>query len=315
MDWLLYCAELQLRVKNPVNMAAGGRTEGFSNIDLCLFAAALIIISCASGASAALDSWTLVVQNAGVSAMHLTTMHTDKVIIFDRTNFGNSSIAMPNGTCRDNPLEVVQKHDCTAHSVEYDSLTNSIRALSIYSDPFCSAGAFLPNGTLLQTGGDKEGNRTIRFINPGPTDDWSEITPYLFVKRWYVTSQILPTGNVILVGGTGQRSYEFYPRSTKSQQNLKMLWFSSNEKNTENNLYPFVHLLPDGNLFIYANVYSQVFNYKTGLIVKDMPIFGMDPRNYPYSGTSVLLPLSAPYNNSQVEIMICGADLDLSQYP
>lgn len=37
-----------------------------------------------------------------------------------------------------------------------------------------------------------------------------------------------------------------------------------------------------------------------------MPNFGMDPRTYPYSGTSVLLPLNAASNFTNVEIMICG---------
>lgn len=37
-----------------------------------------------------------------------------------------------------------------------------------------------------------------------------------------------------------------------------------------------------------------------------MPNFGMDPRTYPYSGTSVLLPLTAASNFTNVEIMVCG---------
>lgn len=30
----------------------------------------------------------------------------------------------------------------------------------------------------------------------------------------------------------------------------------------ENNVYPFLHLLPDGNLFIFANSCSIMFDYK-----------------------------------------------------
>ena len=51
---------------------------------------------------------------------------------------------------------------------------------------------------------------------------------------------------------------------------------------------------------------SQIFSYKLNKVVKDMPNFGMDPRTYPYSGTSVLLPLNATSNFTNVEIMICG---------
>ena len=229
----------------------------YSLLHLCLLATLLILHS-ADSAAALLDSWRVAVLHGGVCAVQMTTAHTDKVVIYDRTNAGKTQIAMPNGTCRDNPYEQVLKHDCTAHSVEYDSLTDAIRPLSIFSDPFCSSATWLPNGTLVQTGGDKEGNNTVRFIGPGPTDDWIENMNYLFVKRWYTTAQILPTGNVILVGGAFQNSYEFYPRSTAKQITLPLLQKNSNEAATWNNWYPFVHLLPDGNLFIYANVYSQV---------------------------------------------------------
>ena len=230
-------------------------------VNLCLVTTSLWLISSSSfitPAHSALDSWRVVVEKGGVCAVHMTTAYTDKVIIYDRTNAGKTQIAMPNGTCRDNPYEQSLKHDCTAHSTEYDSLTDGIRALSIFSDPFCSSAAFLANGNLVQMGGDKEGNNTVRFIGPEPTDDWSETMNYLFVKRWYTTAQILPTGNIILVGGAFQNSYEFYPRSTTKPVTLPLLQKKSNENGTWNNWYPFLHLLPDGNLFIYANVYSQV---------------------------------------------------------
>lgn len=212
-----------------------------------------------------LDSWTLVVPNAGISAMHMATMHTDKVILYDRTNFGRSQIALPNGTCRNNPKELVLKHDCTAHSVEYDSLTNAIRPLFIYSDTLCSSGAFLPDGTLQQTGGDNEGSRVLRTIGAGPTDDWVESnTSSLFVKRWYSTDQILPDGRIIVIGGINQPNYEFVPKPAGATGPIPLALLSLAKGSS--NLYPFVHLVPDGNLFIFANVYSILFNYKTNKV-------------------------------------------------
>lgn len=212
-----------------------------------------------------LDSWKVVVQNAGIAAMHMATMHTDKVILFDRTNFGKSQIALPNGTCRNNPKELYVKHDCTAHSVEYDSLTDAIRPLSLYSDTLCSSGAFLVDGTLQQSGGDNEGSNVLRTIGTGPTDDWVESnTTSLFVKRWYSTDQILPDGRIIVVGGINQHNYEFIPKPSgaKGPIQLPLLALAKGASN----LYPFVHLVPDGNLFIFANVYSILFNYKTNRV-------------------------------------------------
>ena len=67
-----------------------------------------------------------------------------------------------------------------------------------------------------------------------------------------------------------------------SQENLRMLWFPSNKRNTKNSLHLLVNLLPDGNLFIFfGNIFSYVFIYKTGVIVKDMTIFWVGPLQPP----------------------------------
>ena len=286
-------------------MQLGRMTMSTSNIAavVCILSIQVALINPAFGA--ALDSWKVVVPNGGVSAMHMTTAHTDKVIFFDRTNFGKSQIGLPNGTCRDNPLEKVLKHDCTAHSVEYDSLTNAIRPLFIFSDTFCSSGTWLPNGTLQQTGGDNEGDHVTRTIGPGPNDNWVEKPGGLYTRRWYSTDQILPDGRVIIIGGTYQPTYEFLPRSGYWATSLPFLQ-KAFDPISQNNIYPFVHLTPDGNLFIFANVYSILFDYKSNKVVKTFPDFGTDPRVYPYSGTSMMLPLTAADNFTNVEIFICG---------
>ncbi|KAG0578989.1 hypothetical protein M758_4G054100 [Ceratodon purpureus] len=270
-----------------------------------LLLAMLLADSVITVTEAAQDSWKTVVQNAGVEAMHMATFNTDRVVIFDRTNVGATGMKM-NGRCRDQPLELVLKHDCWAHSVEYDSNSNNIRTLFIFTDPFCSSGAFLPDGTLQQIGGDKEGAWNIRQLGAGPNDDWRETSNFLFKRRWYSTTQILPDGRVIIIGGTKQPSYEFVPHQGKAAIPLAILSKAYAPKpEGENNIYPFVHLLPDGNLFIFANVYSIVFNYKTNTVVKNLPNFGKDPRVYPYSGTSSLLPLS-PADGYKAIVFICG---------
>lgn len=268
---------------------------------------ALVTMFAAGRVEAAQDAWRVVVTNAGVEAMHMATFHTDKVVIFDRTNVGATGRKLDNGRCRDNPNELVLKHDCWAHSVEYDSNSNAIRSLFIYTDPFCSSGAFLPDGTLQQTGGDKEGAWTIRQLSAGGNDDWRENSNYLFARRWYATDQILPDGRIIVIGGTKQPSYEFVPHQGKNAIPLALLAKAFQpQPEGENNIYPFVHLLPNGNLFIFANIYSCVLNYKTNQVVKNLPDFGPDPRVYPYSGTSVLLPLAAADAFTKAIVLICG---------
>jgi hypothetical protein len=280
--------------------------RGSSNVVLGQLFAILACSAFVSSTHGALDSWRVVVQNCGINAMHMTTMHTDRVVMFDRTDWGYSPLKLPNGRCRNNPNDTVTpRHDCTAHSIQYDPATNTVRALFIFSDTFCSAGAFYPNGTLQQAGGDHSGDHTIRRIGTGPYDDWVEQPNYLFRRRWYATSQILPDGDLIVIGGTGNPSYEYVPKRTQWPLFFPFL-ANAYSSPGENNLYPFVHLTPSGHLFVFANVYSILFDYQNTKIIKTFPNLGTDPRVYPYSGTSVMLPLTAADNFTKVEILICG---------
>ena len=133
--------------------------------------------------------------------------------------------------------------------------------------------------------------------------DWVEFPGYLSERRWYASNQILPDGRIIIVGGRRQFNYEFYPRSS----NLYSLDFLRETSDVdENNLYPFLHLLPDGNLFIFANTRSISLDYKRNRVVREFPpIPGGEPRNYPSSGSSVLLPIiETPA--VQAEVLVCG---------
>ncbi|KAA8544986.1 hypothetical protein F0562_019797 [Nyssa sinensis] len=213
--------------------------------------------------------------------MHIQLLHNNKVVMFDRTDFGASNLSLPRGRCRHDPSDVVLETDCTAHSILYDIGKNTFRPLMVQTDTWCSSGSVLPNGTLVQT-----------------------------ERRWYATNQILPDGRIIIVGGRRQFSFEFYPRSSgshfSSSNTLHLHFLRETTDTDENNLYPFLHLLPDGNLFIFANTRSISLNYKQNRVVREFPrITGDDPRNYPSTGSSVLLPIDE--NEAiKAEVMICG---------
>lgn len=70
-------------------------------------------------------------------------------------------------------------------------------------------------------------------------------------------------------------------------------------------MYPFLHLLKDGNLFVFTSKASQIFDVHTGRIVRKLPMLRGLHRTYPNTGGSVMLPLTAK-NNYETEIMICG---------
>ncbi len=256
------------------------------------------------------DSWELIQKNGGVSAMHTVLLHTNKLVIFDRTDYGPSQIRLPNGICRRDPNDLALKVDCWAHSVELDLATNTIRPLEVLTDTWCSSGAVTSDGTLTQTGGWNDGGRTVRLMGPGPTDNWREFENSLAVARWYASDQLLPNQAIIVVGGRAAFSYEFVPRP-KGQGVFELPFLAAtNEAGAENNLYPFTHLLPDGNLFIFANRDSILLNWKTGAVLRKYPAIPDGPRNYPSSGSSVMLPLSAANGFTVAEIMICGGAPD-----
>ncbi|KAL0438882.1 UNVERIFIED_CONTAM: Aldehyde oxidase GLOX [Sesamum latifolium] len=200
--------------------------------------------------------------------MHMQLLNTDRVIIFDRTDFGPSNISLPNNQCRNDPNDLTLKVDCTAHSVEYDVASNSIRPLNVLTDVWCSSGSVMPDGSLMQTGGFNDGDRNVRVYKPCSDDscDWQEFDVALRQRRWYATNHILPDGRQIIVGGRGQFSYEFYPKKAGADQSYNLPFLSqTNDPRIENNLYPFVFLNTDGNLFIFANNRAILFDYVKGV--------------------------------------------------
>ncbi|XWS14498.1 hypothetical protein CRYUN_Cryun35bG0014700 [Craigia yunnanensis] len=258
--------------------------------------------------SAADGQWQLLQKSIGIAAMHMQLLRNDRVVMFDRTDFGPSNLPFPNGKCRNDPTDTAPKVDCTAHSAEYDVLTNKFRALTVQTDVWCSSGAIMPDGNLVQTGGFNDGERRVRVFTPCMTCDWQEIPNGLVAKRWYASNHILPDGRQIIVGGRRQFNYEFVPKNIATNTfNLPFL-SETNDRGVENNLYPFVFLNVDGNLFIFANNRAILLDYVTNKVVKTYPtIPGGDPRSYPSTGSAVLLPLNnlkAPA--IQAEVLVCG---------
>ncbi|KAI4336813.1 hypothetical protein L6164_015293 [Bauhinia variegata] len=270
----------------------------------------ILLAAIPSPSEAGSGKWQLLHKSIGIVAMHMQLLHNDRVVIFDRTDFGLSNLSLPNGRCRRNPREIVVKTDCTAHSIEYDVASNTFRALFVQTDVWCSSGAVSSDGRLIQTGGFNDGERAVRIFSPCPTCDWQEIASRLAARRWYATNHILPDGRQIIIGGRRAFNYEFYPKTKATAKNAYSLPFlvRTNDPGVENNLYPFVFLNVDGNLFIFSNNRSILFDYNKNRVVKTYPdIPGGDPRCYPSTGSAVLLPLHlrAP-SDVRAEVLVCG---------
>ncbi|KAM5572312.1 aldehyde oxidase GLOX-like [Rosa sericea] len=264
-----------------------------------------LLITAAAGAG---GRWQVLQKSIGVSAMHMQLLRNDRVIMFDRTNFGKSNLSLPRGICRRNPNDTALKVDCTAHSVEYDVASNSFRPLMLFSDSWCSSGSVSPNGSLVQTGGWHDGELRVRLFEPCSTCDWVEIESALAHPRWYATNHLLPDGRIIIVGGRAQPNFEFFPKIKEGEGSITVPFLEETKDAIEDNLYPFVFLNVDGNLFIYANNRAILLNYVTGETVKTYPtVPGDDPRSYPSTGSAVLLPLKVQNGTAEeAQVLVCG---------
>ncbi|KAI3828752.1 hypothetical protein L1987_02862 [Smallanthus sonchifolius] len=249
--------------------------------------------------------WKLLKSSIGISAMHMALLPNDRIITFDRTDFGPSNITFPAEKC---PHGL----DCYAHSVEFYPAKRGVRPLTILSDTWCSSGALLPNGVLIQSGGNNDGERVVRTFSPCDDCDWVETRNGLVSPRWYASNQLLPDGKVIIVGGRRQFTYEFIPKSSNSvEYHLSFLEETIRTDAFPNNLYPFIHLNTDGNLFIFANDRAILLDYMHNKVVRKYPVMpGGVSRNYPSTGSSVLLPMnlsgSTKTSSPVAEVFICG---------
>ncbi|KAL8225732.1 hypothetical protein R6Q57_018289 [Mikania cordata] len=267
------------------------------------------VTAAATTTTEATGNWTLLQSNIGITAMHMQLLPNDRVLIFDRTDFGASNLSLAGGKCREDRNDYVLKKDCTAHSIEYDVASNTFRPLMVQTDVWCSSGSLVADGSIVQTGGFNDGDHVVRVYKPCDECDWKEIKSGLINRRWYATNHLLPGGRQIIIGGRRQYNYEFYPKISPTEKAYSLPFLvQTNDPNLENNLYPFVFLNPDGNLFIFANNRAILFDYSRNQVIKNYPkIPGGDPRNYPSTGSAVLLPLRIVQENvTLVEVLVCG---------
>ncbi|KAL8206184.1 hypothetical protein R6Q57_009735 [Mikania cordata] len=265
-------------------------------------------------------AWAIDCKNAGVAAMQLQLMPNDRVVWFDSTTLGPSALKLtPKGNCPAN-ADLKNQPDCFAHAVSYDWKNRKIKTLVLSGEPWCSSGNLWPNGNLVATGGTFSGVKAIRML---PKDDLNanfiERKDALGDFRWYSSNQVLEDGSAILVGGRDSFSIEIMPPTLDFKPrkiDLPFLRQTSTPpkgpiKFIENNLYPFVYLLPDGNVFIFANNRAINLNPLSGHILKEHPVLQGGARNYPASGLSALLPLKLSEDNTHplnVEVVVCGGN-------
>lgn len=248
--------------------------------------------------------------NTGIAAMHIALTEPTKIVIIDKS--------------QSNPIKLPNKVPVT--SVEYDLTDGSKRILPVGTNTFCSAGSFMGNGSLVNTGGAelsgayKPGFRALRILNPCEDEkcEWFENPSGLTSLRWYPSVVTLSDGRLFILGGstksTGVNSatinnptYEFFPKTNPNPVHFQFL-----VDTLPFNLYPDIHLMPgpagQTQLFIFANKDSIIWDWTKNTVVKKLPQISGASRSYPLTGASVMLPLD-PDNNYKPQVLICGGNV------
>lgn len=270
----------------------------------------------ASPAPVAAKPGTLAIKGrSGVPAMHAALMPNGKVIFLDKV---------------ENYTELKLANGQYAYSSEYDPNTQKLAPLAYKTNAFCSGGIFLADGRLLSAGGNADlnwldptvgnGFKGLRLLQRSASDasfdgkPWLEPGGKLSTERWYASLQILPDGKIFVASGSlngldpakpenNNPTYEILRASAGPEG--KSIPMSILSKNQPYYMYPFIHLMKDGNLFVFVAKSSESFNVGNNAIVKTFPDLPGDYRTYPNTGGSVLLPLSSA-NQWNPDIVICG---------
>ncbi|KAF7291128.1 hypothetical protein MIND_01256000 [Mycena indigotica] len=209
------------------------------------------------------------------------------------------------------------------------SLTNNFskawREMHLKSDVFCSGSVVLPDkaGRILNVGGwSLDSTKGVRMYAPdgsagvNGTNDWEEDFTQLALQRqrWYPTATMLSNGSVLVIGGeTGsnaspQPNLEILPKPVGGDTVIDLDWLARTDPY---NLYPFVFVLPSGNIFIVYYNEARILDPHSFNTIKELPNLPgsvnnfLAGRTYPLEGAAVMFPQHAPYTDP-VRILTCG---------
>ncbi|KAF8497704.1 glyoxal oxidase N-terminus-domain-containing protein [Gautieria morchelliformis] len=255
---------------------------------------------------------TCACRTTGIAGLEIAIVSDTKALIYDRVEH--------------NPLHT---HNGTlAWGAEYDITTDTVRVLNPVTNTFCAAGAFVSNGTFVNTGGYPvtltgdpiTGLQGIRLFTPCNTGNCDVFENPARVRltsdRWYPSALRLDDGSVMVFGGQvgggytntlslNNPTYEFYPPKNIHGYNGIQIPSQFLKDTLQANQFPLMFGLPDGNIFIVANTQSMIFNWRTNVETRLPNIPNGVRVTSPYSAGAVLLPLS-PATGYTPEVLICG---------
>eukprot|EP00850_Spirogloea_muscicola_P011011 SM000067S20288 [mRNA] locus=s67:42880:46265:+ [translate_table: standard] len=252
-------------------------------------------------------SWAVIDSNLGYSPVHVVVNRFDVLEFIYFHIPGYPKYPGSNNTATNSEYTVTGNNGTTTKFTYCNS------------DFVCNGGTKLENGTVMTAGGNfAPGANYVQFLNPTSQPctayhcGWMRVAS-LVAGRWYPSVQRIADGRIVVVGGndieklpgmtdesgrTAIPSYEYFPaKSGDTSYNLSLL-------NAPSMAYYY--------LFILSNTSSVLLDTDNNSFVNlpNMPYPGHS-RNYPFSASSAVLPLSST-NGWLSEVLICGGTSDSS---
>jgi Glyoxal oxidase N-terminus/Domain of unknown function (DUF1929) len=256
-----------------------------------------------------------VIGQSGVPAMAAVLVPNGNVVFLDKIE-NYTQLSLENGQY--------------AYSAEYNLTTNTARGLTCRTNAFCSGGSFLADGRVISVGGNGplshidptvgDGFRSIRYLERGMDDSnrnddgWYESGHRLSTPRWYPSVQIMPDESIFVASGSlngldpareenNNPTFEILDQAGRPiSHNIRL---SILERNQPYYMYPFLHLLKDGRLFIFVSRSAEIYDVDRQNTTRQLPDLPGAHRTYPNTGGSVLLPLTKD-TNWEPDIIVCG---------
>jgi|GEM_PF-3186985 len=138
----------------------------------------------------------------------------------------------------------------------WDPTTQVISATTVPTltyDIFCSGHSFLANGSLLVTGGHINGTTgedEASIYNPF-SNTWTRL-PQMNAGRWYPSNVTLPSGDVLVMGGTNENGLNTLPQVWQTADNSWRDLTNARQGDYPDyaNYYPFLYVAPNGKVFV-----------------------------------------------------------------
>lgn len=267
-------------------------------------------------------------------AVHLALLRTGKVILFSgdhehiwNWSRGESSIWDPEKPSQnDNNPTLDRNLFCSGHCFLPDGRLFVSGGQSTNNHPVfvvLSALTILP--AILKLFGKEAADHDIHTFDPAK-EEWHYHHRIKMPKaRWYPTCVTLPDGKAMMVSGTYAHTfhsifggfintdYEIFDPSTNTlSKPAKFI--------EEIELYPFLHVLPGGILFVHSKDTSHFWNIAESKVIADIEFHtkSKGTRTYPGMGSSLLLPLDQQQENATTgpldtaRILLVGGSTSLS---